>query len=148
MFPWNSLVFSMKAKATQLCMTLCNPMDCPWNSPGQNTGVGSLSLLQGIFSTQGSNPGLLHCRWILLTAELQGKPKNTGVGSLYLLQWIIPTQESNPGSPALPNSLPTELSGKPQSWVMYSHFSCNAHFLTSTNHTTKSQSTRREHLIG
>ena len=37
----------------------------PWNSPGQNTGVGSLSLLQGFFPTQGSNPGLLHCRWIL-----------------------------------------------------------------------------------
>ena len=37
----------------------------PWNSPGQNIGVGSLSLLQGIFPTQGSNPGLLHCRWTL-----------------------------------------------------------------------------------
>ena len=37
----------------------------PWNSPGQNTGVGGLSLLQGIFPTQESNPGLLHCRWIL-----------------------------------------------------------------------------------
>ena len=37
----------------------------PWNSPGQNTGVGSLSLLQGIFLTQESNPGLPHCRWIL-----------------------------------------------------------------------------------
>ena len=37
----------------------------PWNSPGQNTGVGSLSLLQGIFPTQGSNPGGPHCRWIL-----------------------------------------------------------------------------------
>ena len=37
----------------------------PWNSPGQNTGVGSLSLLQGIFPTQGSSPGLPHCRWIL-----------------------------------------------------------------------------------
>ena len=36
----------------------------PSNSPGQNTGVGSHSLLQGIFPTQGSNPGLLHCRWI------------------------------------------------------------------------------------
>ena len=34
----------------------------PWNSPGQNTGVGSLSLLQGIFPTQGLNPGLPHCR--------------------------------------------------------------------------------------
>ena len=37
----------------------------PWNSPGQNTGVGSLSLLRGIFPTQGSNPGLPHCRRIL-----------------------------------------------------------------------------------
>ena len=36
----------------------------PWNSPGQNTGVGSLSLLQGIFPTQGSNRGLLHRRRI------------------------------------------------------------------------------------
>ena len=37
----------------------------PWNSPGQNIGVGSLSLLQGTFPTQGWNPGLLHCRQIL-----------------------------------------------------------------------------------
>ena len=37
----------------------------PWNSPGQNPGVGSLSLLQGIFPTQESNRVLLHCRWIL-----------------------------------------------------------------------------------
>ena len=37
----------------------------PWNSPGQNTGVGSSSLLQGIFPTQGSNPDLPHCRiWV------------------------------------------------------------------------------------
>ena len=42
------------------------PMDCsPWNSPGQNTGVCSFSLLQGIFPAQGSNPGLLYCRGIL-----------------------------------------------------------------------------------
>ena len=47
----------------------------PWNSPGQNTGVGSLSLLQGIFPTQGSNPGLPHCRQILYRAirEAQGR---------------------------------------------------------------------------
>ena len=37
----------------------------PWNSPGQNTGMGSLSLLQGIFPNQGPNPGLPHCRQIL-----------------------------------------------------------------------------------
>ena len=49
----------MKVKITQLCLTLCDPMDySPWNFPGQNTGVGSLSLLQGIFPTQGLNLGL------------------------------------------------------------------------------------------
>ena len=37
---------------------------CPWDSPGKNTGVGTHSLLQGIFQTQGLNPGLLHCRQI------------------------------------------------------------------------------------
>ena len=58
----------------------------------QNTGVGSLSLLQGIFPTQGSNPGIPHCRQISLPAEPLGKPKNTGAGSLSLLQWIFPTQ--------------------------------------------------------
>ena len=46
----------------------------PWNSPGQNTGVGSLSLFQGIFPTQGSNPGLLHCGWILYQLSHQGRP--------------------------------------------------------------------------
>ena len=44
----------------------------PWNSPGQNTGVGSLSLLQGIFPTQGLNPGLLHCRQILYQLSHKG----------------------------------------------------------------------------
>ena len=47
---------------------------CPWNSPGQNTGVGSRSLLQGILPTQGSNPGLLHCRRILYPLSHQGSP--------------------------------------------------------------------------
>ena len=46
----------------------------PWNSPGQNTGVGSLSFLQGIFPTQGSNPGLLHCRWVLYQLSHKGSP--------------------------------------------------------------------------
>ena len=50
------------------------PMDCPWNSLGQNIGVGSLSLLQGIFPTQGSNPGLLHCRQILYQLSHKGSP--------------------------------------------------------------------------
>ena len=42
----------------------------PWNSLGQNTGVGSLSLLEGIFPTQGLNQGLLHCRQILYQLSL------------------------------------------------------------------------------
>ena len=46
----------------------------PWNSPGQNTGVGSLSLLQRIFPTQGSNPGLPHCRLILYQLSHRGRP--------------------------------------------------------------------------
>ena len=52
----------------------------PWNSPGQNTGVGSLFLLQGIFPTQGSNPCLLHCRWILYQLSHQGSPR--------ILEWV------------------------------------------------------------
>ena len=56
-----------KVKVAQSWPTLCDPMDLysPWNSPGQNTGGGSLSLLQGIFPTQGSKPGPPHCRPIL-----------------------------------------------------------------------------------
>ena len=52
----------------------------PWNSPGQNTGVGSLSLLQVIFPTQGSNPGLPHCRWILYQLSHQRSPR--------ILEWV------------------------------------------------------------
>ena len=52
----------------------------PWNSLGQNTGVSSLSLLQGIFPTQGSNPGLLHCRWILYQLSHKGSPR--------ILEWV------------------------------------------------------------
>ena len=52
----------------------------PWNSPGWNTGVGSRSLLQGIFPTQGSNPGLPHCRQILYQLSHQGSPR--------ILEWV------------------------------------------------------------
>ena len=61
-----------KMLVAQLCPTLCNSIDCSppgssvhGGSPGKNTGVGSHSLLQGIFPTQGLNPGLLHGRQIL-----------------------------------------------------------------------------------
>ena len=51
-----------------------------WNSPGQNTGVGSLSLLQGIFPTQGLNPGLPHYRLILYQLSHKGSPR--------ILEWV------------------------------------------------------------
>ena len=66
-----------KVKVSQLCLTLCDPRDySPWNSSGQNTGVDKLTLLQGIFPTQGLNPGLLHCRQILHQLSYQGSPCN------------------------------------------------------------------------
>jgi len=52
----------------------------PWNSPGEKTGVGSLSLLQGIFPTQGSNPGLPYCRCILYQLSHKGSPR--------ILEWV------------------------------------------------------------
>ena len=52
----------------------------PWNSPHQNTGVGSLSLLQRIFPIQGSNPGLPHCRRILYQLSRKGSPT--------ILEWV------------------------------------------------------------
>ena len=52
----------------------------PWNSPGQNIGVGSLSFLQWIFPTQGSNQGLLHCRQILYQLSHKGSPR--------ILEWV------------------------------------------------------------
>ena len=49
-------------------------LHCPWNSAGQNIGVGSHFVLQGIFPTQGLNPGLLHRRQILYQLSHQGSP--------------------------------------------------------------------------
>ena len=84
----------------------------PWSSPGHNTGVGSLSLLQGIFPTRGANPGLPHCRQILCQLSHKGSPK--------ILKWVVyhfsgdlPNPGIEPGSLELQvNSLTTELSGK------------------------------------
>ena len=72
----------VKVKVAQSCLTL-------WphglhsrcmNSPGQNTGEGSLSFLQGIVPTQGSNPGLSHCRQILYQLSHKGRPR--------ILEWV------------------------------------------------------------
>jgi len=74
--------------------------------------VGSLSLLQGIFLTQGSKPGLAHCRWILYQLSHKGNPR-----TLEWAAYLSPADLPDPGieleSPALQvDSLPTELSEK------------------------------------
>ena len=108
-------------KVAPLCPTLCDPVDytySPWNSPGQNTEVGSLSLLQGIFPTQGSNPGPSALRVDSLPAEPQGKPR--------ILEWVAYSFSSGSfqlgielGSPALQgDSLPTELPEKPREEII------------------------------
>ena len=67
-------------EVAQTCPTLCDPMDSsltrflrPWDFPGKNSGVGCHFLLQGIFPTQGLNPGLLHCRQMLYHLSHQGR---------------------------------------------------------------------------
>ena len=81
----NRLHFKLKPNVlclvTQLCPTHCNPMDCSLpgssvhgDSPGKKTRVGIRALLQGIAPSQGSNPGLLHCRRILYQLSHQGRP--------------------------------------------------------------------------
>ena len=65
---------SVKVKVTHLCPTEL----CPWNTLGQNTGVGCRCLLQGIFPTKGLNPGLLHCRRNLYQLSHKGSPKCQG----------------------------------------------------------------------
>ena len=58
-------------------------LPCPWDSPGKNTGVGCHALLQGIFPTQGSNPGLLHCRRILYRLSHQRSPIQPYVAHIF-----------------------------------------------------------------
>ena len=68
-------------RVTQLCPTLQpHGLYSPWNSPGQNMGVGSLSLLQGIFPIHGLKPGLLHCRQFLYQLSHKGSPR--------ILEWV------------------------------------------------------------
>ena len=95
-----------EVKVAQLCLTLWDPRDCSMpgssvlgDSTGQSTGEDSSSLLQGIFPTQGSNPGLPHCRRILYPQSHQR--------SLRILEWVaipfsrdLPNPGIKPGSPA------------------------------------------------
>ena len=127
--PPHTLIAKKKKKkksasvSRSVVLTLCDPMEppcdphvttrllCLWTSPGKNTGVGTHFLLQGIFPIQGSNPGLLHCRWILYHLSHQGSPR--------ILEWVAypsPGDLTKPGietgSNALQaDSLPAELQG-------------------------------------
>ena len=99
-------------KVAQSCQALCDPMTIQsTNSPGQNTGVGSLSFSRGS-SQPMDRTQVSHCRWILYQLSHKGSPRT--------LEWAIrsPADLPNPGielgSPALQvDSLPTELSEKP-----------------------------------
>ena len=80
---WDCFILLESVKWKWSCSVVSNPLQpyglqparllCPWDFPGNNTGVGCHFLLQGIFPTQGSNPGLLHCRQMLLPSEPPGK---------------------------------------------------------------------------
>ena len=107
----------MKVKVTQSYPTL--RLYSPWNSPGQNTGMGSLSFLHGIFPTQGPNPGHPHFRWILYQLSYK---ESSRILELEPIPFPadLPNPGIKPGSPALQaDSLPTELSGKPRDSKRY-----------------------------
>ena len=76
----NFMLCPWKWKWKLLILSDCLLPQSPWNSPGQNAGVGSPSLLQRIFPTQGSNPGLSYCRRILYQLSQQGNPR--------ILEWV------------------------------------------------------------
>ena len=80
------------------------------NSPGQNPGVGSLSLLQQIFPTQGSNPGLLHCRQILYKLSHKGSPR--------ILEWVAYPFSSGSSWPGNQTGVSCIAGGFFTSWAM------------------------------
>ena len=80
-FPWRDSV-SSESESHSVMSDSLQPLGVYslWNSPGQNTGVGSLSFLWEIFLNQGSNPGLLHCGQILYQLSHQGSPR--------IVEWV------------------------------------------------------------
>ena len=92
----------------------------PWDCPGQNTGVGTLSLLQGIFPTQGLSPGLPHCRRILYQLSHKGKQK--GLFKKWSLEhrcwstWLSPQSPVISGNPA-EDVYGGEKEGETSAWV-------------------------------
>ena len=101
-----------EVKFAQLWPTLCDPhgLYSPGNSPGQNTGMGSLSLLQGIFPTQGSNPGLPHCRRILYRLSHQESPR--------ILEWVAYPFSSGSSQPRNRTSVSCIIGGFFINWAV------------------------------
>ena len=89
------------------CLTLCDPQGpySPRDSPGKNTGVGSLSLLQGTFLAQEWNRGLLHCRWILYQLSSQGSHQRGLRGYLEPHGWPLVRGVTAAGSSGYSNTV-------------------------------------------
>ena len=103
-YQYLDLLLNVKLKFTYSCPTLRpHGLYSPWNSPGQNTGVGSLSLLRGIFPTQGSKPGLSHCRRILYQLSHKGSSCDEPLGAIfpqlavYVCVWEVGGADLVPG---------------------------------------------------
>ena len=82
---WRNAMTNLKESESESCSVLSDSLELlglysPWNFPGQNTGMGNCSLFQGIFPTQGSNPGRPHCRRILY--------QQSHYGSQRILEWV------------------------------------------------------------
>ena len=82
LFPGDAPLANPKSESCSVLSDSLQPyrLHSPWNCPGQNTGVDSCSLLQGIFPTQELNPGLPHCRQILYYLSHKGNPR--------ILEWV------------------------------------------------------------
>ena len=121
-----ALCCALLCLVTRLCPNLCSPMDCspPGSSvhgdfPGKNTGVGCHAFLQGIFPTQGLNPGLLHRRWMLYHLNHQGSPSGPAAAAAKTLQSCPTLYDPIDGSP--PGSLvPGILQARILEWVAIS----------------------------
>ena len=82
---WNGQPMALRSRESESLSVMSDSSQphglySPWSSSGQNTGVGRLSLLQGIFPTQGFNPGLLNCRLILYQLSHKESPR--------ILEWV------------------------------------------------------------
>ena len=80
------MVYLCAVLSRSSCVTLCSPMDSTCqdshgDSPDQNSRGGCHALFQGVFPSQGSNPGLPPCKWILYQLSRQGRPRT--------LEWVV-----------------------------------------------------------